>query len=197
MTCRRDADKMVTDPDVLAPDLIFVVQRGVGDVTPPTNTGAQPRHRSQRAGTSRPARLISSTCVISSCAGYLCAKANRGARDTNPRRAWLYRSLTCIHPVDFERQCLACSSDCAVVAQEAVHALDDSRAVSRKMLRLQIVELVAVEVIGYFAFNCPNPYAKKVSAGRLVMRESSWRSAPADALRGLANSFSPDRVAAG
>ena len=54
-------------------------------VTPPTNTGA-----SRATGVIAPVRptwnSTPSSVVISSCAGNLCATAQRGARDTKPSR---------------------------------------------------------------------------------------------------------------
>ena len=62
-------------------------------VTPPTKTGL-----SLATGVIAPVRptctSMPSTCVIISCAGNLCATANRGARETKPNCTCAARSLT-------------------------------------------------------------------------------------------------------
>ncbi len=62
-------------------------------VTPPTNTGF-----SRATGVSAPVRptwtSMASTSVAISSAGNLCASANRGARETKPRRSCCASSLT-------------------------------------------------------------------------------------------------------
>ncbi len=62
-------------------------------VVPPTNTGS-----SLATGVSLPVRptctSMSRTTVSCSCAGYLCATAQRGSRDLKPSRCCSARSST-------------------------------------------------------------------------------------------------------
>ena len=83
----------VADPHVLAGDLVLVVQGGVQTTTPPTVTG-----RSLATGVSAPVRptwiSIASRTVVARSAGNLCAVAQRGLRETKPRRCCSASSST-------------------------------------------------------------------------------------------------------
>ena len=80
-------------------------------VVPPTNTGS-----SLATGVSLPVRptwiSMPSTRVICSCAGYLCATAQRGSRVTKPRRSLQRAAVDLVdHAVDVERQRVALGGD--------------------------------------------------------------------------------------
>ena len=79
-------DDRVADADVLPGDLVLVVQRGVETTTPPTVTGL-----SRATGVSAPVRptwmSIPSRIVVAFSAENLCARAQRGLRETKPSRS--------------------------------------------------------------------------------------------------------------
>ena len=86
-------DHRVADADVLARDLVLVVQRGsLRPATPPTFTGS-----SSATGVSAPVRptwmWIARSTVVACSAGNFYAIAQRGARPTKPSRRCKARSL--------------------------------------------------------------------------------------------------------
>ena len=77
----------VADADVLAGDLVLIVQRGIRHHHASDGDRLEPRHRGQRAG-APDLELDPSSTVLACSAGNLWAMAQRGLRDTKPSRAW-------------------------------------------------------------------------------------------------------------
>ena len=80
-------DDRVADADVLAGDLVLVVQRGVGDHHAADRHRLELGGRRQRAGAADLDLDVVSSRVMASCGGNLWAMAQRGARDTKPSRS--------------------------------------------------------------------------------------------------------------
>ena len=76
-------DHGVADAHVEARDLVGVVQRRVGDGDAADEHRRELRRRRRRAGAAD-VDVMSSTVVVCSCAGNLCAIAQRGVRPTKP-----------------------------------------------------------------------------------------------------------------
>ena len=76
----------VADADVLAGDLVLIVQRGIRHHHASDGDRLEPRHRGQRAG-APDLELDPSSTVLACSAGNLWAMAQRGLRDTKPSRA--------------------------------------------------------------------------------------------------------------
>jgi hypothetical protein len=97
---RTAHDDRVALPDVLAADLVLVVQRGVHDRGAADETGF-----SRATGVSAPVRptwmSMFSSSVVASSAGNLCATAQRGARETKPSCCLLGEAVDLVdHAVD-------------------------------------------------------------------------------------------------
>ena len=87
-------DHRVADADVLARDLVLVVQRGVGDDDAADRDRLQLGDRRQRAGAADLDLDVVEQLVIACCGGNLWAMAQRGARDTKPSRSCQSSRLT-------------------------------------------------------------------------------------------------------
>ena len=163
-------------------------------VVPPTNTGS-----SLATGVSLPVRPTWMSMPFTrgrcSCAGYLCATAQRGSRETKPSCSLQRAAVDLVdHAVDVERQRVALARRCAGESRPARrHPAPRARSCAdRQAHRSQRVEQRAVR--GRHApSRAPRPGRRRRSSAAAGRRcaGSSWRTAPAAALRGLTKVFSP------
>ena len=145
-------DNVIAYTHVFAPDLIFVMQRGVGNRDAANEHRRKPCNRSQR--TSAPDLHGDIQNLRDFLLRRILVRHGEARCARYETEAGLAAQIVYLvyHAVDLERQREAPFADCLVVAQQTLHALDDlARVCHRKMHRLQIVELVTVHVIGYFA----------------------------------------------
>ena len=188
-------DDRIADAHVLARELVHVVQRGVADRHAADEHRLEPRHRRQRAGATD-LELDVAHHVVSSCAGNLCATAQRGARGDEPELAL---------PVEPDRPCRPRRrSRTASAARRA----PDARVVVERSRRRRPTSATSghwcagpsraaapAPRCGAPAASSPRPRPRRSRTGRAgamaVTRGSSCRRLPAAALRGLAKIFSP------
>ena len=114
-------DHRVPDAHVLALHLVDVVQRDVAHGDAADEHRLQARHRGQRPGAPDLELDAADHASSASSAGNLCAIAQRGARDTKPRRSWSARDVHLVdHAVDLVRQARAPRAERAVVLEAAL-----------------------------------------------------------------------------
>ena len=110
----------VADADVLARDLVLVVQRRVGDDDAADRHRIEPRDRRQRAGAAD-IDLDAAQDGRRAFAGNLCATAQRGERETKPSRCCRSRSIDFVDDaVDVVAERGALRFDRAVLRQHLV-----------------------------------------------------------------------------
>ena len=175
--------------------LVLVVQGRVADRRAADEHRLELGHRRQLAGAAD-LDVDAAQRVICSCAGYLCATAQRGSRDYEAEPL-LQRAVVDLvdHAVDVERQrvALAPRSPAWKATRPAApcdHAC--ARRSTGRPIASQRVEQCALRARGTLPAAAPRRGRRRRSsaAACAAIAGSSWRTAPAAALRGLTKVFS-------